>query len=359
MLLHDVEIRELADLANRFQNALLERKKGLARSGFDWYPYDSFGTLWLLDRVLTGRARWLRALIGSEPVVDIGCGDGDLAFFLESLGAKVYAVDNPPTNYNRMQGVKALKSALGSPLRIASADLDRSFELPVPSCGLALFFGILYHLKNPFGVLEALAARARYCLLSTAITQYAPDQQTPLHDVPVAFLAGRDGLRGDETNYWIFTEAALRNLLDRTGWDVCDWSVVDDSESTLWGTQRDQRVICLLRSRVHPPEERTQLLGGWHQLENDAWRWTERRFSISLAAAAQVKLRCTVPDIVPCPVVISAGATTATFPAPGDYDFAVSGDRGVVEFQVGRALAPDAEDNRERGIIMRAIDAVA
>src|SRR5258705_5917139 len=130
MLLHDVEIRELAELANRFQNALIERKKSLERNGFDWYPYDSFGTLWLLDRVLTGRARWLRTLIGSEPVVDIGCGDGDLAFFLESLGAKVCAVDNPPTNYNRMQGVKALKSALRSPLRIASADLDRNFELP-------------------------------------------------------------------------------------------------------------------------------------------------------------------------------------------------------------------------------------
>ena len=57
-----------------------------------------------------------------------------------------------------------------------------------------------------------------YCLLSTAITSRIPDQ-------PVAFLAGRDGLAGDETNYWIFSETGLRTLLDRCGWEVCDWLV--------------------------------------------------------------------------------------------------------------------------------------
>jgi len=355
-LIDDIDIRELARLAHQYQLQLAERKATISRNGFDWYPFDSFGAVSLLEGVLTGSARWLRPLVGDQPVMDVGCGDGSLSFFLESLGLKVYAFDHPQTNYNRMQGVKALKSALGSRVRIAPANLDGLGDLPFRECGLALFLGVLYHLKNPFGVLEALAARAHYCLLTTAITQYATDQRTRLGDLPVAFLAGRDGLRGDETNYWIFTEAALRNLIDRTGWDVCDWKIVDDADSTLWGTQRDQRAICLLRSRQRPPSDRSQLLAGWHELENDAWRWTERRFSISLAAPAKVTLQCTLPAFVPHPVTISAAGVSAAFEKPGDHSFTVSADRGPLEFVLSSALQPDASDARHRGIIVRAIE---
>ena len=306
--------------------------------------------------MLTGHARWLRSLIGGEPVLDIGCGDGAVAFLLESLGARVHAVDHPPTNYNRMQGVKALKSAFRSSVRIASADLDARPDLPLGECGLALMLGVLYHLKNPFGVLEMLAAKARHCLLSTAITRYSLDQSINLDHLPLAFLAGRGGLRGDQTNYWIFTEAGLRNLLDRTGWEIADWKVVDDEDSTLWGTQRDQRVFCLLRSRRRPPAGRSQLLDGWHKLEHDAWRWTGRRFSIALASPAAVRLRCTVPGVVPCPITLTAGGVSETFSAPGDYVFAVPADFGILEFELDHALAPDPRDARERGIVVSVVE---
>ena len=355
-LIHDIEIRELAEVGHEFHTALLARKARLPHDGFEWYPYDSFGTLSILDGVFTGRERWLRSLIGREPVMDIGCGDGDMSFLLESLGARVYALDHAPTNYNHMQGVKALKSALQSSVRISSADLDARFDLPLRHCGLALLLGVLYHLKNPFGVLECLAARARYCLLTTAITAYSTDQHTTLAHLPLAFLTGREGLRGDETNYWIFTEAALRNLVDRSGWEICAWKIVDDARSILWGTQRDQRAICLLRSRSHPPAERSQLLAGWHKVENNAWRWTERRFSIWLAAPAKVRLRCTVPDSIQCPIVLSGGGATKMFPVPGDYDFALSAGRGVLEFEIDRAQAPVAQDQRERGIVVHAVE---
>jgi 2-polyprenyl-3-methyl-5-hydroxy-6-metoxy-1,4-benzoquinol methylase len=140
-LIHDIEVRELSELADRFRIALADRKAAIRHEGFSWYPHDSFGALSILNNMFTGRERWLRSLIGSEPVVDIGCGDGDLSFFLESLGPKVYAVDYAPTNYNLMQGVKALKSALHSSVRISSADLDARGELPLRECGLALFRG--------------------------------------------------------------------------------------------------------------------------------------------------------------------------------------------------------------------------
>src|SRR5439155_10018218 len=136
----------------------------------------------------------------------------------------------------------------GSKVRVAELDIDREWRLPVRRCGLALFLGVLYHLKNPLGVLEALASQARYCLLSTAVTRFAPGEATDISSVPAAFLAGHDGLRGDETNYWIFTEAGLRNVIDRADWDVCDWLRVCDEGSVLWNVQTDERVLCLLRS---------------------------------------------------------------------------------------------------------------
>jgi SAM-dependent methyltransferase len=295
-LIQQLEIRDLLARALDFQERLRQTKSEIAAPDPGWYPWDSFGALTLLDRLLTGRHRFIEPLTGDLPVLDLGCGDGDLAFLLESLGCRVCAVDNPPTNYNRMAGVEALKIALDSSVRIERFDLDGPLHLPLHRSGLALCLGILYHLKNPYGVLEALAAHANYCLLSTAITRFAPDQQTEVNHLPVAFLAGRDGLRGDETNYWIFSEDGLRTLVDRCGWEVCDWLVVGDEGSILWNTQRDERVFCLLRSRGFRAPAVTQLVDGWHVLENGAWRWTARRFSIAVVPGAQrLSLKVTVP----------------------------------------------------------------
>jgi 2-polyprenyl-3-methyl-5-hydroxy-6-metoxy-1,4-benzoquinol methylase len=150
-LIHDVEVGEFAEAADRFQGSLAAHKAAARRDGFDWYPYDSFGAISLLPGILSGHERWLRTLAGDEPVMDVGCGDGSLSFLLESLGMRVYAIDNPAANYNRMRGVQALKAAMHSSVRIASVDLDANAEAAFRECSLALFLGVLYHLKNPFG----------------------------------------------------------------------------------------------------------------------------------------------------------------------------------------------------------------
>ena len=364
-LIQQLEIRDVVARALGFQERLRQAKNEVPPPDPGWYPWDSFGTLGLLDKLLTGRRRFLEPLIGDHPVLDLGCGDGDLAFLFESLGCRVCAIDNPPTNYNGMAGVEALKTALDSSVRIESLDLDGPFHLPIHRCGLALCFGILYHLKNPYGVLETLAATTSYCLLSTAITRFAPDQQTEVNHLPVAFLAGRDGLRGDETNYWIFSEAGLRTLVDRSGWEVCDWLVVHDDDSLLWNTQRDERVFCLLRSRTFTPAPVTQFVDGWHKLENGAWRWTRRRFSLTVAPGAQrLNLKVTVPPNLDLPLTLNAhaaGALIAThnLTRSGDFECVQSlppGAEVLVEFELDRALPPDATDARERAIIVRAVE---
>src|SRR5207237_8667946 len=108
-----------------------------------WYPWDSFGSVVLLDRLLTERHRWLSPMIDAEPVMDIWCGDGALSFVFESLGFRVCAVDQRQSNYNGMRGVAALKAALDSKVQVAEIDIDRDLHLPVQRCGLALFLGVL------------------------------------------------------------------------------------------------------------------------------------------------------------------------------------------------------------------------
>ena len=364
-LIQQLEIRDVVARALEFQEHLAAARRETTAPSPGWYPWDSFGTLTRLDQLLTGRNRFLDPLIGDAPMLDLGCGDGDLAFLFEQLGCRVLAVDHPASNYNGMAGVEALKVTLDSSVRIEAIDLDAGGPLPVGRCGLALCFGILYHLKNPYGVLEGLARRARYCLLSTAITRFAPDQTTGVNDMAVAFLAGRDGLRGDETNYWIFSETGLRTLVDRCGWDVCDWLAVGADDSVLWNTQQDVRVFCLLRSRSFPVAAGSQLVSGWHGLENGAWRWTERKFSLTVAPGGQrVGLKVRAPENLTFPVVLTARSGGVEIgrhemAGAGDYECAQAAPEGaeaLVEFEVDRAMGPDETDGRERGVVVRGVD---
>lgn len=364
-LIQQLEIRDLAARALAFEEQLREARRQLPAPGPGWYPWDSFGSLTMFDRLLTGRRRFLQTLIDDRPVLDLGCGDGDLSFLFESLGCRVCAVDNPPTNYNGMAGVDALKIALESNVRIEHLDLDAAFQLPLRRVGLALCLGILYHLKNPFLVLETLAAHANYCLLSTAITRFATDQSTVVNHWPVAFLAGSEGLRGDETNYWVFSEAGLRTLVNRCGWEVCDWMVTGTEDSVLWKTQPDERVFCLLRSRTFAQAPVTQLVDGWHVLENEAWRWTKRQFSLTVAPGAQrLSLKVKAPANLGFPLTLVArveGTAIAShmLTEPGDFECAQAvpaGEEVLVEFELDRALPPDATDGRERAIIVREIE---
>jgi len=364
-LIQQLEIRDVVARALVFQERLARVRQSVEPPDPGWYPWDSFGTLQRLNELLTGANRFLDPVIGDDPVLDLGCGDGDLSFLFESLGCRVCAVDHSPTNYNRMRGVEALKAELDSSVRIEDLDLDAGARLPVGRCGLALCLGLLYHLKNPFGVLEQLARHARYCLLSTAVTRFAPDSATEVNGMPAAFLAGRDGLRGDETNYWIFSETGLRTLADRCGWDVCDWIAVGAQDSILWNRQQDERVYCLLRSRAFPMEPATQLVSGWHVLENGAWRWTERTFSLNLARGGQrLGLNVTAPENLQFPVTLSASAggreiARHVLESAGNYEcaqMAPAGEGVLVEFTVDRVLAPDENDGRERGLVVRGVE---
>jgi SAM-dependent methyltransferase len=257
-----MDIAEIETRAAQFEVELGQKKQEINPHEFGWYPYGTLNNFFLLNQLLTGENRNFLDNVADGGIVDIGAADGDTAFFMESLGHLAHVADYPPTNFNSCRGVRRLKEALGSAVVIQEADLDRNFQLPNSRYDLAFFLGILYHLKNPYAALESLAQHARYAFISTRVTRFnvaaggaGPanefnQQRVDMQGVPAAYLVGDSECNNDATNFWMFTNAGLRRLLSRTGWDVLDYANFGDTENSDPATGAgDERAFCYVRSR--------------------------------------------------------------------------------------------------------------
>src|SRR5205814_10677151 len=138
-----------------------------------------------------------------------------LGFVREIQDLAVAVIDNDYTNWNGLEGARTLKEALNSSVVIRSVDLDSQFSLAGQKYDAIFFLGTLYHLKNPFFLLESLARLTRYCFVSTRIAKQTADGQL-LSQYPVAYLLGPQECNNDDTNFWIFSEQGLKRLIDRT-----------------------------------------------------------------------------------------------------------------------------------------------
>ncbi len=362
------DIRELASDSLSFRTRLESIKQANVSPDFGWYPYDSLKVFPVLVSMLRDERRQLLSLAGSSPVLDIGCGDGDLSFFFESLGCRALAIDNPVTSYNRTLGFQSLKSALASSVELEVCDLDAGLDLSGRTFGLTLCLGLLYHLKNPYGFLERLARHTRYCLLSTRIAQVT-GRGTSIADEPIAYMLNTAEANDDPTNYWIFSEAGLRRILDRTGWDVCDYQTTGcQSGSDPTHPDRDQRAFCMLRSKLADPSLSVELDGGWHEMEMGSWRWTKRVFSVRLKpnpSASTLRFRFSLPEeVLRATGAIRMEATVSgvrlpgcEYRLPGEHEYvqrippAALADNPVrIHFELDRALEPAPVDGRELGV---------
>ncbi len=121
----------------------------------------------------------------------------------------------------------------------------------------------------------------------------------------------------------------------------------------------------------------TQLLSGFHLVEEGAWRWTERQFSISLATppgagqkGATLAVKLTVPPVSIerlkslklSAAVNGAALDPETYSAPGDYVYRrelparlLTGDAVRVDFSLDKAIPPGNPDIRELGVVVLSI----
>jgi tRNA (mo5U34)-methyltransferase len=216
-----------------------------------WYPYPTLRNFKPLAQLLVASGFDLRKLCQgpNQRIGDIGAADGDLAFFLERMGFSVDAIDFESSNFNRMEGIRILKEALNSAVTIQSIDLDSQFSLPSEKYDAIFLLGILYHLKNPFFVLEKLAAISRHCFLGARVAKKTPDGHS-FARYPVAYLLEPEECNNDSTNFWIFSGEGLKRLIHRTGWNILAYTTIGDtSNSTPADPNHDERAFCILKSK--------------------------------------------------------------------------------------------------------------
>ncbi|HJZ96201.1 MAG TPA: methyltransferase domain-containing protein [Candidatus Solibacter sp.] len=361
-----MDIASLVAEARRFGERLRDVKKRLGDPGFEWYPYETLSALANLDKMLTGANRELFS--GRGRVLDLGAQDGELSFLLESLGYQVIAGDHPAYNHNGMHGIHALKAALASRVEIHEIDLDRPFTLPHDTYDLVVMLGVLYHLRNPFYVLEELARRTSHCLLSTRVARCYPDGSPMPAGVSLAYLLAENELNQDNSNYFIFNEAGLRTMLDRAHWEVVDYASLGQTHlSDPVRLDRDERAFCLLRSR-YSRLANLELLDGWYDSEDTGWRWTAKEFGVrvrpngiprvlemkvwvaekSIAQLGVLTLSATANGRALTPAVFgTAGVEMFTRELEGLADGEIE-----VRFRLDKALPGDASDSRELGVIV-------
>lgn len=125
------------------------------------------------------------------------------------------------------------------------------------------------------------------------------------------------------------------------------------------------------------PKGAFQLVRGFHEIEQNAWRWTMREFVVTLRPPAQaaekgavLRLKFTVPE----PVIAKLKAITLaarvggaslvpeTYSKPGDYVYtrdvpasALAGDVVSVEFSLDKAIPPSPADQRELGVVVTSV----
>ncbi|MBL8521719.1 MAG: hypothetical protein JNK75_13770 [Betaproteobacteria bacterium] len=244
-----LDIGRLNEGSRAFLKEFRQVRTSCAPPDFPWYPWESLGNFEHLDRLLKDPHRDLARLIGGLPVADVGGADGDVSFFLERQGIEMDLVDYGPTNMNGLHGARFLKQALRSNISIHEMDLDAKFEWPRNQYGLVFFLGILYHLKNPFYVLESLAKVTRHAFISTRVAQFSPSGES-IENLPVAYLVNPTECNNDPTNYWIFSGSGLARILDRAGWDVvAQMRNGNTTRSDPASAQGDERAYLLVRSR--------------------------------------------------------------------------------------------------------------
>lgn len=339
---------------------------------FDWYPHDTLSNIVYLERLLSSESAQLLLEAQPKKLLDIGSQDGELSFLFEWFGYKVTSVDYPATNHNGMRGIRALKELLKSSITIQETDLDSQFSVPERRYGLTLLLGVLYHLKNPFYVLEFLAKRSTYCVLGTRIARCLPNGVPMPLDSPLAYLLDANELNRDNSNYWIFSETGLLRLLKRTRWDVLEsFSVGDNAKSDPTSLDRDERAFYLLKSRYGLSN--VELIDGWHDVEEAGWRWTWQRFAVRVTFGQTSKpARIAMGLFVPADLIERVGPVTLrasvegvelhpiTFDHGGNHEFIRTihpeGKQALITFALDKSLPPDQHDLRERGLIVADFD---
>lgn len=129
------------------------------------------------------------------------------------------------------------------------------------------------------------------------------------------------------------------------------------------------------------PAASSQLLSGFHAVEQNAWRWSARKFSVSLAVpkeaaarGASLELKLTLPEAVAGTMlgvsvqpsiggrallpyrVTQPGEQTASFDVPREL---LNTPAVIADFELDKVVAPREGESRELGLVVAQVSLVA
>ena len=129
--------------------------------------------------------------------------------------------------------------------------------------------------------------------------------------------------------------------------------------------------------RVADPAAESQILYGFYPVEQQSWRWTMRKFAVSLrppagaaVEGAKLELKFTVPPPIASRLkdlklsAKVAGADLPVFEITGEGEQqllvpvpprVLAGDAVTVEFELNRAVPPGGIDSRELGVVVTSV----
>jgi hypothetical protein len=126
--------------------------------------------------------------------------------------------------------------------------------------------------------------------------------------------------------------------------------------------------------RVADPRMAPQLISGFHDVEQNSWRWTKSKFTVALrppagaaTKGAKLELKFSLPDAVFTKVgAVTLSAKIGTtelpamkFPKPGECTYSaevpatlLNADSVKVEFILDKFLAAGTAEQRELGVVV-------
>ncbi|MBZ5724287.1 MAG: hypothetical protein LAP87_04760 [Acidobacteriia bacterium] len=143
--------------------------------------------------------------------------------------------------------------------------------------------------------------------------------------------------------------------------------------------QTEEETAAPLASTVHTgdPKSAAQLVAGFHSIEENAWRWTERKFAVVLStpfgaaqkgATLEVKLSvapATIERLHAISLSVAINGTTLppeTWRQPGNYTYLrpvppalLTGSSVRVDCELDKALPPSGADQRELGVVVLSV----
>jgi tRNA (mo5U34)-methyltransferase len=110
---------------------------------------------------------------------------------------------------------------------------------------------VLYHLKNPFRVLEKIHDLAHYCILTTRVFSQLPGSGVDVSKVSVAYFLRSRELNDDPTNYFVFTPMGLWTILERCGFRILAFERTSnrtDHLSDPVSMEREERAFVIMKA---------------------------------------------------------------------------------------------------------------